>query len=105
MSDCVLVTTVSPAKTAEPINVPFGLLTQVGSRNYVLYIMTLEDTKCDVHKIPYAVLKQLLWLRVYTLRYKQIDDAAYTMQPVPLTIIKTATTKNNIVVLNLPPTL
>ena len=30
------VTLVSPAKTAEPIEMPFGLWTQVGPRNHVL---------------------------------------------------------------------
>jgi len=30
------VTTVSPAKTAEPIEIPFGMWTRVGTRNRVL---------------------------------------------------------------------
>jgi len=30
-----LVTFVSPAKTAEPIEMPFGVLTRVGPRNHV----------------------------------------------------------------------
>ena len=34
--DCVLVTTVSPAKTAEPTEMPFGVWTRVGQRNHVL---------------------------------------------------------------------
>jgi len=33
---CRYVTLVSPAKTAEPIEVPFGLRTQIGSENHVL---------------------------------------------------------------------
>jgi len=33
---CLLVTTVSCAKSAEPIEMPFGLWTQVGPRNHVL---------------------------------------------------------------------
>jgi len=35
-SVCLLDTTMNPAKTAEPIEMPFGLLTRVGSRNQVL---------------------------------------------------------------------
>jgi len=30
------VTVVSPAKTAEPIEIPFGMWTRVGPRDYVL---------------------------------------------------------------------
>jgi len=33
---CRSVTVVSPAKTAEPIEMPFGLRTRVGSRNHVV---------------------------------------------------------------------
>jgi len=33
---CLSVTVVSPAKTAEPIEMPFGLWTLVGPRNHVL---------------------------------------------------------------------
>ena len=33
---CVLTTTVSPAKTAEPIEVLFGMWTQVGPGGYTL---------------------------------------------------------------------
>ena len=33
---CLLVTFVSPAKTAEPIEMLFGMLTQVDPRNHVL---------------------------------------------------------------------
>jgi len=33
---CLSVTIVSPAKTAEPTEMPFGLWTQVGPRNHVL---------------------------------------------------------------------
>jgi len=33
---CLSVTIVSPAKTARPIEMPFGLLTLVGSRNHIL---------------------------------------------------------------------
>ena len=36
MSVCQSVTLVSPAKTAEPIEMPFGLRTRVGLRNHVL---------------------------------------------------------------------
>ena len=36
LSVCLSVTTVSPAKTAEPIEIPFGVQTRVGPRNYVL---------------------------------------------------------------------
>ena len=32
---CVPLTTVSPAKMAEPIEMPFGIWTQVDPRNYV----------------------------------------------------------------------
>jgi len=32
---CVPLTTVSPAKMAEPIKIPFGIWTQVDPRNYV----------------------------------------------------------------------
>ena len=35
-SVCRSVTIVSPAKTAEPIEMPFGLCTRVGPRNHVL---------------------------------------------------------------------
>jgi len=35
-SVCLSVATVSPAKTAEPIEMPFGVWTRVGQRNYVL---------------------------------------------------------------------
>ena len=35
LSVCLLVTTVSPTKTDEPIEVPFGLWTRVGPRNHV----------------------------------------------------------------------
>jgi len=35
-SVCPLITTVSPAKTAEPIKMPSGMWTQVGPRKYVL---------------------------------------------------------------------
>jgi len=35
-SVCLSVTLVSPAKMAEPIEMPFGLWTRVGSRNRVL---------------------------------------------------------------------
>ena len=33
---CLSVTLVSPAKTTEPIEMPFGLVTPVGPRNHVL---------------------------------------------------------------------
>ena len=36
LSDCQSVTLVSPAKTAAPIEMPFGLGTRVGPRNHVL---------------------------------------------------------------------
>ena len=36
LSVCLLVTFVSPAKTAERIEMPFGRLTYVGPRNHVL---------------------------------------------------------------------
>jgi len=36
-SVCLLITFVSPAKTAEPIVMPFWELTQVGPRNHVLH--------------------------------------------------------------------
>jgi len=36
LSAYLLVTTVSPAKTAEPIEMPSGMWTQVGPRNCVL---------------------------------------------------------------------
>ena len=36
LSDGLSVTIVSPAKTAEPIEMPFGLWTRVGPRNHVL---------------------------------------------------------------------
>jgi len=36
LSVCLSVTLVSPAKTAEPIEMPFGLWTQVGTGNHVL---------------------------------------------------------------------
>ena len=35
-SVCLSVTLLSPAQTAEPIEMPFGLMTRVGSRNHVL---------------------------------------------------------------------
>jgi len=35
-SVCLSVTVVSPAKKAEPIEMPFGLWFQVGSKNHVL---------------------------------------------------------------------
>jgi len=36
LSVCLSVTLVSPAKVAEPIEMPFGLRTWVGQRNHVL---------------------------------------------------------------------
>ena len=36
LSVCLLVTIVSPAKAAEPIVMPFGMLTRVGQKNPVL---------------------------------------------------------------------
>jgi len=39
------VTTVSPAKAAEPIVMPFGMLTRVGPRNYVLDGVQIPDAK------------------------------------------------------------
>jgi len=36
LSVCLSVTLVSPAKTAEPIEMPFGLRTQVGPGNHAL---------------------------------------------------------------------
>jgi len=36
MCVCLLVTFVSPAKTAEPIEMRFGVLARVGPRNHVL---------------------------------------------------------------------
>jgi len=36
LSVCLSVTVVSPAETAEPIEMPFGLRTRVGPRNHVL---------------------------------------------------------------------
>ena len=36
LSVCLSVTIMSPAKTAEPIETPFGLWTRVGARNHVL---------------------------------------------------------------------
>ena len=36
LSVCLLVTFVSPAKTAELIEMPFGSVTRVGPRNHVL---------------------------------------------------------------------
>ena len=36
LSVCLSVTLVSPAKTAEPIEMPFGLWARMGSRNHVL---------------------------------------------------------------------
>jgi len=35
-SVCLSVTIVSPAKSAEPVEMPFGLWTWVGQRNHVL---------------------------------------------------------------------
>jgi len=43
LSVCRSVTVVSPAKTAEPIDILFGLWTRVGPRNHVL------DGGADVH--------------------------------------------------------
>jgi len=37
LSVCLLVTFVSPVKTAEPIEMPFGRLTHVGPGNHVSY--------------------------------------------------------------------
>jgi len=37
LSVCLSVTLVSPAKTAEPIEMPFGLWPRVGPRKHVLY--------------------------------------------------------------------
>jgi len=37
LSVCLSVTVVSPAKTAEPIEMPFGLRNRVGPRNHVLH--------------------------------------------------------------------
>ena len=39
------VTVVSHVKTAEPIDVPFGLRTRVGSRNHVLYKVHMPGRK------------------------------------------------------------
>jgi len=36
LSVCLSVTTSSPAKTAEPIEMPFGMQTGVGPKNYVV---------------------------------------------------------------------
>jgi len=36
---CVFIMTVSTAKSAEPIKLPFGLLTHVGRMNHVLDIL------------------------------------------------------------------
>ena len=36
LSVCLSVAIISPAKTAEPIEMPFGLWTRVGQRNYIL---------------------------------------------------------------------
>ena len=36
LSVCLSVTIVSPAKTAEPIEMPFGVWTRVGARKHVL---------------------------------------------------------------------
>jgi len=40
LSVCLFVTSVSPAKTDEPIEVPFTMWTRGGPRNYVLYGVT-----------------------------------------------------------------
>jgi len=37
LSVCLLVTLVSPAKTAKPIEMPFRVLTLVGQMNYILH--------------------------------------------------------------------
>ena len=39
LSVCLSVTVVSPAKTTEPMEMPFGLWTRVGSRNHVLDLL------------------------------------------------------------------
>jgi len=37
LSVCLLITFVSPAKTADPIEMPFGVVTRVGQRNHILH--------------------------------------------------------------------
>jgi len=53
LSVCRFVTVVSPAKTAEPIEMPFGLWTRVGRRKHVLHgahwrnlVNTIEPSVC-----------------------------------------------------------
>jgi len=45
LSVCQSVTLVSPAKTAEAIELPFGLRTRVGPRNHVLHGVQLPHGK------------------------------------------------------------
>ena len=52
---CLLVTFVSPAKTAEPIEMLFGMLARVGQRNHVL------DGGPDPHEIGSFKGKLVPW--------------------------------------------
>jgi len=42
---CLSVTLVSPAKTAKPIEMPFGLRARVGSRNHILDAVEIPHGK------------------------------------------------------------
>jgi len=44
-SVCLSVTVVNPAKTAEPIEMPFGFWTRMGSRNH--YYMGFQIPACN----------------------------------------------------------
>jgi len=57
-SVCLSVTLVSPAKTAEPIEMPFGLWARIGPRNHVLNGKMLRD-------VAMATMATIFWLSIY----------------------------------------
>jgi len=66
----VLVTWVSPAKTAEPIEMSFGVLTQVGARNHILdgnqnMMKPLAAASADITAMwPFTKLLQILVINI-----------------------------------------
>jgi len=49
-SVCLSVTTMSAAKTAEPIEIPFGIITRLGPRNHVLEAVQIPTREGEIPK-------------------------------------------------------
>ena len=68
----------SPAKTAEPIEMPFGLRTRVGARNHVLHGVQIPHGKGNFEgkTAPIAKHKDFLPCRVLCKNAKPVDSSS-----------------------------